>query len=171
MLAIEAPKGPKKDNCWTTGISMARRLRQDLFMRRPLDDTKFYGKMFSTKSFYEKTFGQHTSAMFPTRSFYEKTFGQHRFFMARCSQQDLFMRRPLDNTDFYGKMCSTKSFYEKTFGQHASLRQDGLTRSFYEKTFGQHNFDGKMFPTRRFYEKTFGQHRFLWQDVVNKIFL
>ena len=60
MLAIEAPKGPKKDNRWTTDISMARRLQQDFFMRRYLDNTCFYGKMFSTESFDEKTFGQHT---------------------------------------------------------------------------------------------------------------
>ena len=134
-------------------------------MRKRLDNTRFLGKMF------------------PTTSFYEKTFVQHRFSMASCSQQDCFMRRPLENTIskrdlWYSAVLredlSNNFFYETTLGN--SL-QDVSDKIFYETTVGR-QFYPKMFPagssSRQLLKSTLvhlvGKHAGLWLYVPKKIF-
>ena len=96
---------------------MARCFQQHHFMRRRLGNTHSYGKMF------------------PTKSFYEKTFGQHRFSWQDLPNKIFVMRRSLDSTHFYDKMFSTRSFYENTVGQHKLHDKIFRTRPFCVRTF------------------------------------
>ena len=84
-------------------------------MRRPLDSTRFYDKMCST------------------RPFYENTVGQPQFCMARCFQQDLFMRTPSVNKRF-----SWEGFRLKP---HDLERRAGGTRPFGSKVFQEQTCD------------------------------
>ena len=115
-------------------------------MRRRLDNTHSYGKMFPTKSFYEKTFGQQT------------------FLRQDLPNKFFVMRRSLDSTGFHDKMFSTRSFYENTVGQHKLHDKIFRTRPFcYENIFGQPNCleENVFFFATGVFEETLQTQRFL----------